>query len=78
MDALPSSIDIIRIVGGSGNYHAITKSFDGSPRTLDVGDKMADGSVISSISATGVTLDNKGEKHVVRIKNVDKVFSGTP
>ena len=78
LDAAPASLDIQRIVGGAGHYRVLTKSYDGSIKSLEVGDKMADGSFISSITATGVTLDNKGDKRVVRIKNVDKVFSGTP
>ena len=78
LDAMPATLDIVRIVGNTGHYKAMVRSMDGMAKTMEVGDRMSDGSTITAITSTGVTLNNGGTVRLVRIKNVDKVFSGTP
>lgn len=72
------NVDLVRVIGITGHYRAIIKAgYDGN-KTVDVGDALSNGEIITAISTTSMTLDRRGMKHVVRIKNVDKVFGTSP
>jgi len=71
-----AGIEVVRIEGTEGHYMALVKS-GGETTAAHVGDHLADGSIVSDITAQGVEIkQNKGER-MVRIKDMETV-SGNP
>lgn len=72
-----SSIDVSRIIGSNGHFSAVVKTGDGQSKTVSVGDRV-DGATVTAITASGVELSRGKTTHVVRVKNVQSVFSDIP
>jgi len=72
MPMMPSEVS--RIMGSEGTYSAVLKLSDGSVRNVRVGDKVSDGTV-QWISSSAVGLEVRGETRILRVKNVDAVYS---
>lgn len=69
----PEKIEITRIVGADGRYVAYTPDGD-KMKLLRQGDKLADGSVVESISRTGVRLALGKKKITIPVHDVQNVF----
>ncbi len=71
-----SNLEVVRIEGTEGHYVALVKS-GGETTMTHVGDRLADGSTVSGITAQGIEVkQNQGER-LVRIKDMETV-SGNP
>jgi len=66
--------EVSRITGIDGRYTAVLK-INGETRMARVGDKLSNGAIVKSISSSSVGLDDGGESRVLRIKNVDAIYS---
>jgi type IV pilus biogenesis protein PilP len=69
-----SEPEITRISGINGNYVATISLPGGQTKTVHVGDKWADGSFVTSITATGMTVLQQAKKKQIDVKGVDKVY----
>ncbi|MCL2468742.1 MAG: hypothetical protein FWF24_00700 [Alphaproteobacteria bacterium] len=68
--------EIVRIVGAGGNYMAQMRDEGGAVKQLRVGDKLPNGSTVSSISRNGVTLTMSDKKtKTVQVQDVGTIFS---
>lgn len=73
----PTKIDVLKIVGAEGRYTAYVKdSEEAKGKQIHQGDKMSDGSIVSSISRSGVALTKGSKTSTFQVKDVAKVFSG--
>lgn len=72
------SFEVVRITGASGNYVAsIKENGSDTPKNIHVGDKLSDGSEVTSISRNGVTVKMADKKtKTIQVKDVNTVFSG--
>ena len=73
--AMNSSSEINRIIGAAGRYSAIIKSGD-QLKTVSVGDRL-DGGTVTSISSTGVMVEQGKTSHTIHVKNIDSVFGSS-
>jgi type IV pilus biogenesis protein PilP len=73
-----NNVEVSRIIGGGGRYTAMIKSPGGEDKTMQVGDRLSDGTKITSITAAGVELGEGEKKRFIRVKDVDTVFGGIP
>jgi hypothetical protein len=73
-----SNLEVSRIIGGAGRYSAIIKTTDGQNKTIQVGDKLSEGSTVVGITSAGVELDQNGKTRMVHVKNVNTVFGDSP
>jgi hypothetical protein len=74
--AMPTGeIEVKRVVGASGNYSAQVSEAGGEAKMVRVGDKLADGSTIDSISSRGVSITRSDKtKKTISVKDVSVVF----
>jgi hypothetical protein len=72
----PRDIEVKRITGIDGHYTATLES-GGQTRTAVAGDKLPDGTLVTSISSRSVTLLQKSKTRELNIKGVDKVYGRT-
>lgn len=73
-EAGPNKVDIQRIIGAEGRYIAYIKGDDGRESPYHQGDKLSDGSQITSISRNGVTLSKNKKTSTYQVKDIAKVF----
>lgn len=67
-------VDVVRIVGASGHYEAVLRTPDDSNKTVHVGDRLADGTEVTGISADAVDLEtSNGRKHL-KIQGVNNIY----
>lgn len=75
--SLPAAdVEVARVLGARGHYAALVKIGEGKPKQVREGDKISDGSVVSSITSDGVTLLKDKKKRTIKIKDVSAVFGG--
>lgn len=75
----PSQYEVQRVMGLSGSYTAVLKSVaDIKTKTVKVGDVLSDGSEVSGISPTAVTLrdPDTGKTQSITIENVSALSGG--
>jgi len=72
-----AKVDIARVEGSLGHYTAFVNE-DGATRPIQVGDRLSDGRKVVAIMADGIELESGGAVHIVRVKNVETVFTGSP
>ena len=78
MPAPSPSFTVSRISGAAGTYSAVLAMADGADKTVRVGDALSDNEKVVDIDSSGVIVDQKGARHQVRIKNVDRIFGSNP
>ncbi len=69
-----SDIDVQRVVGVGGHYEAVLALSGGQTKTVHVGDKLSDGSLVTGISSDSVTVSQQGKTHEYEVKGVDKIY----
>lgn len=73
----PGNMDVLKIIGAEGRYVAYVKDGeDGKEKAIRKGDKMEDGSVVSAISRSGVTMAKGKKTKTFQVKDIAKVFGG--
>ena len=75
----PSQYEVQRVMGLNGSYSAVLKSVaDIKTKTVKVGDLLSDGSEVSGISPTAVTLrdPDTGKTQTITIENVSALSGG--
>ncbi|NTU76212.1 MAG: type IV pilus biogenesis protein PilP [Alphaproteobacteria bacterium] len=66
-----SKIQVERILGTNGQYVAYVKADEGKTEQVREGDQVADGSVVESITAKGVTLLKNKKKRTLHVNKKD-------
>ena len=70
-----ASIEVVRVSGASGSYTAHIKEGEAT-KQIRPGDKLSDGSNVTSISRNGVTITTTDDKtKTIQVKDVGAVFS---
>lgn len=69
VDAPTASIKIERIYGVGGDYSAMLK-VDGRTTSVKTGEKLSDGSIVRSISKTGVKLVKNKKERTIKVNDV--------
>jgi type IV pilus biogenesis protein PilP len=70
-----TDIEVSRITGADGKYSAVLKMANGDMKPVRAGDKITDHATVRWISSSSVLVEEYGETHTIRIKNVDAIFS---
>jgi type IV pilus biogenesis protein PilP len=70
-----SGVEISRITGANGKYSAVLKLANGDTKPVRVGDALDEHATVRWISSSTVLIEEFGETHTLRIKNVDAIFS---
>lgn len=73
-----SNYEVERIEGGAGHFTAFIKGPDGTVKPVHEGEHLSDGSIVISIGAQGVGIDHDKTMHLLPVKDVQAVFSGSP
>ena len=64
-----SDPEVARIVGADGRFVASIKEVDGKTLRVREGDKLIDGSVVTSISRKGLTIERDKNTRTIRVKD---------
>ncbi|MDR3424640.1 MAG: type IV pilus biogenesis protein PilP [Alphaproteobacteria bacterium] len=67
--------ELSRIYGVNGKYMAVLKSSGNKSKTVRVGDRISDGSTVTSITESSVTIGGRGNTHTLNINSVDAIYS---
>lgn len=70
-----AGIEVSRIVGADGKYSAVLKMPGGEMKPVRPGDVITDHATVRWISSSTVLVEEYGETHTLRIKNVNAIFS---
>ena len=78
MPVMPKTVlELSRVMGGGGHYSAVLKMSGDETKTVRVGERLPDGSLVTSITSTEVVLEHDNDRHVLHVKNVDTVFGNS-
>ena len=73
---ITATLELQRISGSVGNNSA-ELLVNGQSKIVHVGDQLADGSLVTGITATGVTVRRDGVVHRLEIKGIDVIYGHT-
>lgn len=75
-DLPQGNVEVVRIIGANGRYAAVVKVGDGKQTTVREGDKVADGSIVQSITNRTVTLVHNKKTRTINVKDIAVVYNG--